>query len=80
MATLGLAVLGLVGRTAMEVPSAPEGFGGVEAVGFALFRDAAVPFELIAVTLTVAALGVVGITRGKTAVEAAGEAKRPEAE
>lgn len=71
VAGLGLALIGLVGRTTMEVADAPAGFGSVDAMGRALFNDAAVPFELIAVTLTVAVLGVLGITRGRTPAEAA---------
>jgi NADH-quinone oxidoreductase subunit J len=68
---LTLAVASVVGRTEMDVPEVGEGFGGVVEMGFALFRGAAVPFELVAVTLTVAVLGVIGIARGRTAVEAA---------
>jgi NADH-quinone oxidoreductase subunit J len=77
---LTLALLAIVGRTTMEVPEAPEGFGGVVAMGHALFRTAAVPFELIAVTLTVAVLGVIGIARGRTDVEAKAAAEPDDTE
>ena len=80
-ALLTLAVASLVGRVTMTVPEAPEGFGGVDAVGLALFREAFVPFELIAVTLTVAVLGVIAITRGRDTSRAeSGGAESGEAE
>lgn len=44
-------------------------FGGVEALGHALFQDAAVPFELISVLLLVAIIAAVAVARGHSADE-----------
>lgn len=45
-------------------------FGGVLAMSKSLFVGAVVPFELIAVLLTVAIVGAVAVGRGRTATEA----------
>ncbi|MEM1418066.1 MAG: NADH-quinone oxidoreductase subunit J [Myxococcota bacterium] len=50
-------------------PRLPEGYGGVEAVGGALYTQGLVPFETISITLLVAIIGAVAVARGKTAVE-----------
>lgn len=62
-------------------------FGGVEALGSAIYRDAVVPFELVSVLLLVAIIAAVAVARGhspeeKRALEqrkgAAGVAGAPE--
>jgi len=45
-------------------------FGGVEALGTALFTEAAVPFELVGVLLLVAIVGALAVARGRTPREA----------
>jgi NADH-quinone oxidoreductase subunit J len=53
------------------VPGAlPPGFGTVEGIGNALFLNAAVPFELVSITLLVAVIGAVAVARGRTPREA----------
>ena len=47
-----------------SVPECPELFGGVGALGQALYRQAAVPFELISVLLLVAVIAAIGVARG----------------
>jgi NADH-quinone oxidoreductase subunit J len=44
-------------------------FGGVEALGRALYLDAMVPFELISITLLVAIIGALAVARGRTEAE-----------
>ncbi len=41
-------------------------FGGVRAVAGVLYKDAAVPFELISILLLVAILGAIAVARGRT--------------
>ena len=41
-------------------------FGGVRAVATVLYRDAAVPFELVSILLLVAILGAIAVARGRT--------------
>jgi NADH-quinone oxidoreductase subunit J len=41
-------------------------FGGVRGVANVLYRDAAVPFELISILLLVAILGAIAVARGRT--------------
>lgn len=53
-------------------------FGGVTALGTAIYREGAVPFELISVLLTVAVVGAVAVARGRTKQEQA--ARRAEKE
>jgi len=67
-----------VTRGPVAIPACPPGggvecqqFGGVEGVGMALFNQAAVPFELVSVLLTVAIIGAVAVARGRTAEEVA---------
>lgn len=44
-------------------------FGGVDALAGAIYRDAAVPFELVSVLLLVAVLAAVAVARGRSASE-----------
>ena len=48
----------------------PEGYGTVEGLGMALYRGAAVPFELVSITLLIAIVAAVTIARGRTRLEA----------
>jgi NADH-quinone oxidoreductase subunit J len=63
------AVLALPLWKAMEKapppPAPPKGFGSVEAVGNALFREYALPFELISVLILVAIFGGVVLAKRK---------------
>lgn len=79
--TFGAGLFGLVGIGAMALivraaPKAPEGasallppppagFGGVDAMGRALFHDGLVPFELTSALLMVAIVGAVAVARGR---------------
>ena len=44
----------------------PENFGTVEGLGAAIYQQAALPFEVISVTLLVAIIGAIAITRSRT--------------
>ena len=44
----------------------PEGFGTVEGLGAAIYQQAAVPFEIISVTLLVAIIGAIAVARSRT--------------
>lgn len=44
-------------------------FGGVDALGDAIFRQSAVPFELVSVLLLVAIIAAVAVARGHTPAE-----------
>jgi NADH-quinone oxidoreductase subunit J len=44
-------------------------FGGVEGVARVLYRDAAVPFELVSILLLVAILGAIVVARGRSVAE-----------
>jgi NADH-quinone oxidoreductase subunit J len=44
----------------------PEDFGTVEALGSAIYRQAAVPFEVISITLLVAIIGAIAVARSRT--------------
>lgn len=44
-------------------------FGGVEALGMAIYRDSVIPFELVGVLLLVAIIAAVAIARGHTPEE-----------
>lgn len=79
MAAVGASVAGGVGHLKTEPPSiagCPEGtpeceqFGGVKGVAKVLYKDAAVPFELISILLLVAILGAIAVARGRTIAEA----------
>lgn len=74
-ALLGALCVGLFGVLAWPMvkdpslqqppPAAPPGFGGVEHVGNALFRDYALPFELVSVLIIIAMLGCVVLAKKK---------------
>jgi NADH-quinone oxidoreductase subunit J len=51
-------------------------FGGVEGVARVLYRDAAVPFELVSILLLVAILGAIVVARGRTVAEKRAKAAR----
>jgi NADH-quinone oxidoreductase subunit J len=44
-------------------------FGGVEGVARVLYRDAAVPFELVSILLLIAILGAIVVARGRSVAE-----------
>ncbi len=44
-------------------------FGGVEALGRAIYQDAVVPFELVSILLLVAIIAAVAVARGHTPAE-----------
>ncbi len=57
----------------------PELFGGVTALAHAIYRDAAVPFELISILLLVAIIAAVAVARGHSPQEKkALEERKPE--
>jgi NADH-quinone oxidoreductase subunit J len=45
---------------------APENFGTVEGLGAAIYQQAAVPFEVISITLLVAIIGAIAVARSRT--------------
>lgn len=63
----GIGAMALIARggelAALTHP--PESFGGVDAVGRALFSEALVPFELSSALLLVAILGAVAVAKGR---------------
>lgn len=67
MITSTLAVA--VGHMDNEVGGVPDGFGGVDALGDALYRVAGVPFELVSAALLVSIVGAMAIARSRTAAE-----------
>ena len=44
----------------------PDGFGTVEGLGMAIYKQALVPFEVISITLLVAIIGAITIARSRT--------------
>jgi NADH-quinone oxidoreductase subunit J len=79
MAAVGVTIASAVGHLAPEAPSiagCPPGvvecsqFGGVKGIAAVLYKDAAVPFELISILLLVAILGAIAVARGRTLAEA----------
>ena len=75
MAGVGISIAAAVGGVMPEAPiiegcadGAPEcsQFGGVRAIASTLYRDAAVPFELVSMLLLVAILGAIAVARGRT--------------
>lgn len=44
----------------------PEGFGTVEGLGTAIYKQAAVPFEVVSITLLVAIVGAIAVARSRT--------------
>jgi NADH-quinone oxidoreductase subunit J len=80
MAAVALSMASGVGALmpkAPEIDGCPPGvaecsqFGGVRAIASVLYKDAAVPFELVSVLLLVAILGAIAVARGRTIREAA---------
>jgi NADH-quinone oxidoreductase subunit J len=78
MAAVGISVASGVGHFRPEAPiikGCPEGvvecgqFGGVKGISAVLYKDAAVPFELISILLLVAILGAIAVARGRTMAE-----------
>jgi NADH-quinone oxidoreductase subunit J len=61
-----LVVASSVGSFAAPWVSVEAGFGTVEGLGLAIYRDALVPFELISITLLVAVIGAIAIARSPT--------------
>ena len=79
MAAVGVTVASGVGHIKTEAPvieGCPEGvvecaqFGGVEGVAKVLYKDAAVPFELVSILLLVAIIGAIAVARGRSLAEA----------
>ena len=75
MVGVGLSIAGAVGTvnpTAPMITGCADGvaecnqFGGVRGVANVLYKDAAVPFELISILLLVAILGAMAVARGRT--------------
>lgn len=79
MAMISFTLAQAVGHYDVPVPPVPADFGTVEGVGKALYGQAAIPFELVSVTLLVAILGALAIARRRTPLEAA-ELKKLRAE
>ena len=44
----------------------PEGFGTVQELGLEIYQKAAVPFEIISITLLVAIIGAIAVARSRT--------------
>jgi NADH-quinone oxidoreductase subunit J len=57
----------------------PADYGTVEGIGAALYRGAMAPFEMVSITLLVAVVGAVAISRVRTAREKASDASDNEA-
>ena len=79
MAAVCISVAAGVGHFRPDAPvieGCPEGvvecgqFGGVKGISAVLYKDAAVPFELISILLLVAILGAIAVARGRTVGEA----------
>jgi NADH-quinone oxidoreductase subunit J len=79
MAAVGLSIASGVGHVKTAAPAiegCPPGvaecaqFGGVKGIARVLYKDAAVPFELVSILLLVAILGAIAVARGRTMAEA----------
>ena len=44
----------------------PDDFGTVEGLGMAIYKQAAVPFELVSITLLIAIIGAIAVARSRT--------------
>jgi len=44
----------------------PDGFGTVQGLGMEIYKNAAVPFEIISITLLVAIIGAIAVARSRT--------------
>jgi NADH-quinone oxidoreductase subunit J len=79
MAGVAISVASGVGHVQPEAPAIAgcgpgvaecAQFGGVQGVANVLYRDAAVPFELVSILLLVAILGAIAVARGRSVAEA----------
>jgi NADH-quinone oxidoreductase subunit J len=75
MAGVMISIAAGIGGIMPETPAiagcangAPEcsQFGGVRGVAQALYKDAALPFELVSILLLVAILGAIAVARGRS--------------
>lgn len=68
IAMVGVAVAAVatgISQFSAEWGEIPEGFGTVEGLGAAIYQQAAVPFEIISVTLLVAIVGAIAVARSR---------------
>jgi NADH-quinone oxidoreductase subunit J len=79
MAAVGVSVASGVGHMRPPAPTiegCPPGvvecsqFGGVRGIANVLYKDAAVPFELVSILLLVAIIGAIAVARGRSLAEA----------
>ena len=79
MAAVGISIASGVGHLKPEAPTIAgcepgvvecAQFGGVKGISRVLYKDAAVPFELISILLLVAIIGAIAVARGRTLAEA----------
>ncbi len=79
MAGVAISIAAAVGTVSPAIPSIagcenglPEcgQFGGVRGIANVLYKQAAVPFELVSILLLVAILGAIAVARGRTLAEA----------
>ena len=79
MAAVGVSVASGVGHLKPSAPTIAAcdpgvvecaQFGGVKGISRVLYKDAAVPFELISILLLVAIIGAIAVARGRTVAEA----------
>ena len=66
-------------RHQAEFGPVPVDYGTVEGLGSALYRGAMAPFEMVSITLLVAVVGAVAISRVRTAREKESDAADAEA-
>ena len=64
--TVVLALATSVARFDAPWVETPEGFGTVEGLGTAIYKQAAAPFEIISITLLVAIIGAIAVARSRT--------------
>jgi NADH-quinone oxidoreductase subunit J len=78
MAAVGISIASAVGHIGTEAPRIDgclpgvvecSQFGGVKGIAAVLYKDAAVPFELISILLLVAILGAIAVARGRSLAE-----------
>lgn len=58
-----------VGKAVAPELALPAGFGTVDALSHAIFRDSAIPFELVSMLLLVAIIAAISTARGRTPEE-----------
>ncbi|NOY93103.1 MAG: NADH-quinone oxidoreductase subunit J [Deltaproteobacteria bacterium] len=80
MSVVSLVLVFGVAYVSMPAAHLPHGYGTVEGLGAVLFTQAAVPFELVSITLLVAVVGALAVARGRTPKEAAEARARRAAE